>query len=342
MVVRLWATSLTAINRKVRQYLGWNINKPAGGLILCRTLKQRNMHTFRGMAGYCMKDCNEVHFEKVDHNITADNVNEGIELHSLYGTDALKNKVCLTLTNVFDHCLMFWKFKLNHPSGNRESMLIEGDVANTCDSSNEIHEDIPDFRPGDPYFSLVHSRGMNAIAVPRMDEDSNSACVEATQEGDLAVKENNCPLSRLHDVLCEILIELRVDSSNEIHEDIPDFRPGDPYFPLVHSRGMNAIAVPRMDEDSNSAGVEATQEGDLAVKENNCPLSRLHDVLCEISIELRDCDFGNAHAKSLEASRVVESAAQQLGSFGGEIVSGDFQDFYLTNMVGLGCCFLEM
>ncbi|MCO5575907.1 hypothetical protein L7F22_029714 [Adiantum nelumboides] len=56
MVVRIWATSLIAINKKVRRYLGWDTDKSARGLILCRTLKQRNMQTFRGMVGAAMDE----------------------------------------------------------------------------------------------------------------------------------------------------------------------------------------------------------------------------------------------------------------------------------------------
>ncbi|MCO5598073.1 hypothetical protein L7F22_052163 [Adiantum nelumboides] len=70
------------------------------------------------MVGYCLKNQDEPHFQKVKHNISADDVNNGIELHSLYGADALKNKVCLTPANVFDCTLTFWCFKLNHPIGN--------------------------------------------------------------------------------------------------------------------------------------------------------------------------------------------------------------------------------
>ncbi|MCO5594181.1 hypothetical protein L7F22_048205 [Adiantum nelumboides] len=76
------------------------------------------MHTFCGMVGYCLKDSDQPHFCKVEHNISADDVNEGIELHSLYGADAMKNKGCLTPTNVFDHALIFWRFKMRHPIGN--------------------------------------------------------------------------------------------------------------------------------------------------------------------------------------------------------------------------------
>ncbi|MCO5569047.1 hypothetical protein L7F22_022753 [Adiantum nelumboides] len=107
MVARLLATSRVSVNKKVKRYLGWATEKPTAVLVLCRALTQRNMHTFCGMVGYCLKDCDQPHFCKVEHNISMDDVNEGIELHSLYGADAVKNKVCLTPANVFDRALMF-------------------------------------------------------------------------------------------------------------------------------------------------------------------------------------------------------------------------------------------
>ncbi|MCO5549838.1 hypothetical protein L7F22_003312 [Adiantum nelumboides] len=85
MVARMWATSLIAVNRKVKACLGWDRSKPPGALVLCRALKSQGMHTFRGMVGYCLKDRDEPHFQKVEHNISADDVNDGIELHSLMG-----------------------------------------------------------------------------------------------------------------------------------------------------------------------------------------------------------------------------------------------------------------
>ncbi|MCO5589389.1 hypothetical protein L7F22_043356 [Adiantum nelumboides] len=118
MVACMWATLLIAVKRMVKACLGWDSCKLVGASVLCRALKQRGMHTFRGMVGYCLKDRDELHFQKVEHNISADDINDGIELHNLYGAYALKNKVCLTPANVFDRTLMFWRFKLNHPIGN--------------------------------------------------------------------------------------------------------------------------------------------------------------------------------------------------------------------------------
>ncbi|MCO5579930.1 hypothetical protein L7F22_033797, partial [Adiantum nelumboides] len=70
------------------------------------------------MVGYCLNECDQPYFCKVEHNISADDINKGIELHSLYGVDDLKNKVCLISVNVFDLALMFWRFKLKHPFSN--------------------------------------------------------------------------------------------------------------------------------------------------------------------------------------------------------------------------------
>ncbi|MCO5603424.1 hypothetical protein L7F22_057574 [Adiantum nelumboides] len=111
MVARLWATSLVFVNKKVKRYLGWATEKPTAALVLCRALTQHSMHTFCGMVGYCLKDCDQPHFRKVEHNISADDMNESIELHSLYGVDVVKNKVCLTPANVFNRALMFWRLR---------------------------------------------------------------------------------------------------------------------------------------------------------------------------------------------------------------------------------------
>ncbi|MCO5569850.1 hypothetical protein L7F22_023564 [Adiantum nelumboides] len=126
MVVRMWATSLIAINRKMREYLSGDVQKLAGGLILCRALKQRDMHTFRGMVGFVAEDMQSNAQPRID-----------------------------------------W-FRGRWDESRRESILAEGDVANVCDSTNHVDEDIPDFQPGDPYLPLVHSCGVNAIALSTM------------------------------------------------------------------------------------------------------------------------------------------------------------------------------
>ncbi|MCO5583934.1 hypothetical protein L7F22_037852 [Adiantum nelumboides] len=209
MVVRIWATSLIAINKKVRRYLGWDTDKPAGGLILCRALKQRNMHTFRGMVGYCMKDRGEPHFRKVDHNISADDLNDGIELHNLYGADALKNKVCLTPVNVFDRSLMFWRFKLNHPTGNKFLDVLERMCMTFPLSVTER-----DIRV------IFFAEDMQSNVQLRSDwfharwQDNRRESMVAERDGGAS------------------------DFVHEMDEDIPDFQPGDPYLPRMHSSGQ--------------------------------------------------------------------------------------------------------
>ncbi|KAI5077190.1 hypothetical protein GOP47_0007014 [Adiantum capillus-veneris] len=118
MVVRMLSSSLIAINKKLKSYLGWDKEGSAGANILCRALKQKNMHTFQGMVGYCMKDEGEPHFQKLTHNVTVDDINKGVELYTLYGVDDLTNRVCLTSNNIFDRAAMYWKFKMRHPLGN--------------------------------------------------------------------------------------------------------------------------------------------------------------------------------------------------------------------------------
>ncbi|KAI5077599.1 hypothetical protein GOP47_0007423 [Adiantum capillus-veneris] len=117
MVMRITSTSIIAVNKKVKTYLGWDRESPVGATVLCRALKQKNMHTFQGMIGYCLKDVGKDHFENVGHNISPHDINKGIELDTLHGADDLKNKVCLTNTNVFDRAFMYWKYSLNHPFG---------------------------------------------------------------------------------------------------------------------------------------------------------------------------------------------------------------------------------
>ncbi|MCO5579726.1 hypothetical protein L7F22_033586 [Adiantum nelumboides] len=134
---------------------------------------QRSMHTFRGMVSYCLENYDQPHFRKVEHNMNVDDVNEGIKLHSLYGADALKNKVCLTPANVFDRVLMFWRFKMKHPIGNGFLDTLQSDVqprsdwfrarwqeahwdnttvtvvidASACVQDNDETQALPDFQP---------------------------------------------------------------------------------------------------------------------------------------------------------------------------------------------------
>ncbi|MCO5593056.1 hypothetical protein L7F22_047061 [Adiantum nelumboides] len=237
------------------------------------------------MVGYCLKDRDESHFQKVKHKITADDVNDGIELHSLYGVDALKNKVCLSPANVFDRSLMFWRFKLNHPSGNRFLDIVQRMVRSGH------------YYPSSHWIIPYQGRGMSCskidalwkcMAFPSFVTERDIRQIFVAEEMQCNAQphidwfRSRWDDNRRESILAEGDATNACDSSNQVHEDIPDFQPGDPYLPLVHSTGVNAIALTKMDEGSESVGVEATQEEDLPTNDNNCPLAILHDVLCDI------------------------------------------------------------
>ncbi|KAI5056294.1 hypothetical protein GOP47_0028112 [Adiantum capillus-veneris] len=117
MIVQLWMSSLISTNKRIKQYLGWDKHSPSGAIVLCRGLKQRNMHTFEGTLGYCLKDHGKEHFQMAMHNVDPDQINRGVELYSLYGGDELKKKVYLIPVNIFNRAFMLWKYKSMHPLG---------------------------------------------------------------------------------------------------------------------------------------------------------------------------------------------------------------------------------
>ncbi|MCO5588696.1 hypothetical protein L7F22_042655 [Adiantum nelumboides] len=99
---------------------------PAGGVVICRALTKRKLHTFEGMIGYCLKDNGQLHFQMVQHHITAEHINQGIELYMLYCCDEVKNRVCLTPANIFDREHMFLKYSSRHPAGNDFLSTLHG------------------------------------------------------------------------------------------------------------------------------------------------------------------------------------------------------------------------
>lgn len=55
MVVKGNFTSLPVLNTKIKIGLGWEVNLPTGHVVFCKRLWDKDLHTFIGMAGYCMK-----------------------------------------------------------------------------------------------------------------------------------------------------------------------------------------------------------------------------------------------------------------------------------------------
>ncbi|MCO5602656.1 hypothetical protein L7F22_056791 [Adiantum nelumboides] len=69
------------------------------------------------MVGYYLEDDGQPHFQVVQHNIIADQINKGIELYMLYGSDEAKNRVCLMLANIFERAHLYLKYSSSHPLG---------------------------------------------------------------------------------------------------------------------------------------------------------------------------------------------------------------------------------
>lgn len=68
---------------------------------MCCGLKQRNMHTFHRMLGYYMKDLGQPHLKSMSKNVSAGNLQTGVDLYVHYGTDEIKNRVWLSSANIF-------------------------------------------------------------------------------------------------------------------------------------------------------------------------------------------------------------------------------------------------
>lgn len=117
MVIRIESSSVIAVSRKLKTYLGWDKKQPAsaGGMVMCRKLTNKGLHTFAGMIGYCMKDSNQPHFETIDHNISAADIALGFEQYSLYGKEENKHRVVLTMTNFVDRVYQWRRFNCKHP-----------------------------------------------------------------------------------------------------------------------------------------------------------------------------------------------------------------------------------
>ena len=57
--------------------LGWDRNPPMGHVAVCKKLRVKGLHILLLLAGYCMKDNEEGHFEVVRHKMSLDHMNEG-------------------------------------------------------------------------------------------------------------------------------------------------------------------------------------------------------------------------------------------------------------------------
>eukprot|EP00250_Pteridium_aquilinum_P022110 c25305_g3_i1 orf=628-1830(+) len=115
MVARLQARSIIAVSKLVKSFLGWDVTQPVGGMVLCRKLTNKRLHTFHGLLGYCMKDVSKEHFETVDHNVSAQDISLGLEQYALFGQEENKNRVALTMQNIVNRVFMWRKYNCSHP-----------------------------------------------------------------------------------------------------------------------------------------------------------------------------------------------------------------------------------
>ena len=52
MVIRIQAPTMVSVSRILKKYLGWDIQKPAAGIVMCKALSNKGLHTFHGLIGY--------------------------------------------------------------------------------------------------------------------------------------------------------------------------------------------------------------------------------------------------------------------------------------------------
>lgn len=102
----------------LKSCLGWGKEWPVGAMVMCRKLRNKGLHTFIGMIGYCIKDSDQSHFQTIDHNITAATTADialSLEQYSLYGKEESKNRVVLIMTNIVDRVFQWRRFNGKHP-----------------------------------------------------------------------------------------------------------------------------------------------------------------------------------------------------------------------------------
>ena len=74
---------------------GWNQTPPTWHVVSYKQLRDKELHTFHRMVGYCIKDNGKDHIEFVQHNVFADDMNELKMKYMNFGKVGLKNGVRL-------------------------------------------------------------------------------------------------------------------------------------------------------------------------------------------------------------------------------------------------------
>lgn len=84
------------------------------GKVTCKILSNCQLHTFKGMIGYCLKDTGKDHFSHAMFNILDVDVIARKTLHAVYDKSDLKSRVTLTNKNALERILVWYKFQERH------------------------------------------------------------------------------------------------------------------------------------------------------------------------------------------------------------------------------------
>jgi hypothetical protein len=100
-----------ALNRKIKQYLGWLGQQEGKPHVKVKALTHNNdLHTSIGMSGYCSKDMGKEYFDEIRKEVTDKLLERGKEMYSVLGNKDFKERVCLTKDNIFERAFIFWLY----------------------------------------------------------------------------------------------------------------------------------------------------------------------------------------------------------------------------------------
>ena len=103
MIVKGNFSGLLVLNKKVEGLFGIRCESSNGHVVSCKKLMNEDLHTFKGMIGYYMKDNGEDHFEFVHHNVWADGIYDGKMEHAKCSKVGSNNRVNLCHSNVLQY-----------------------------------------------------------------------------------------------------------------------------------------------------------------------------------------------------------------------------------------------
>lgn len=112
MVTKGNYTSLPMLSKKIKVCFGWDESPPTNHVVSCKSLRNKGLHTYLGMVGYCMKDNGEECLEFVHTTVTMEDMNEDKMEYAKFGKVGLKNHANLSHSNIlrkahqWDHFFM--------------------------------------------------------------------------------------------------------------------------------------------------------------------------------------------------------------------------------------------